>query len=136
MAKAKKTAPASAPATEAAAAKPAKKKKAPAKAAAPAQTAEPMIDTNLAAAMAAKRLVNREELAAAGNAPHTESAAFKQMKENLHKPTGQNTPGFLQTPMGGKKFNNSVPGRHQQLGRNQTFGADVNRTGVPRRTGG
>jgi hypothetical protein len=141
MAKAKKAekstdAPAPAPTQEKpkSAAKPAKKKAT--KAAAPAQPAAPMIDTQLAASVAAKQLVRREDIAAAAAAPQGESAAFKQMKENVHKPTGQNTPSFLQTPAGAKKFNNAVPGRHQQLGRNQTFGADVNRTGVPRRTGG
>jgi hypothetical protein len=94
-----------------------------------------MIDTNLAAATAAKFVAKKTEIAAASTAGSGESSAFKQMKESLHKPAGS-TPSFLQAVAPAKKFNNSVPGRHQQLGRNQTFGADVNRTGVPRRTGG
>ena len=140
MAKEKKQpSAASASASNKAAAQPSAKgsKKKAAKAAVPAQSAAPMIDTNLAAVVAARRLAHRDELAAASATPsHGESAAFKQMKENLHKPAGQNMPPALQSPVAGKKFNNAVPGRHQQLGRNQTFGADVNRTGVPRRTGG
>ena len=97
----------------------------------------PMIDTNLAAATAAKAVAHKDEIAAAtGTRGSGESAAFKQMKDNLHKPVGQNTPSFLHSIAPAKKFNPSIPGRNQQIGRNQTFGADVNRTGVPRRTGG
>jgi len=58
------------------------------------------------------------------------------MKENLHKPAGGNVPSFLQNMAPAKKFNPSVPSRNKQIGHNQTFGADVNRTGVPRRTEG
>ncbi|HZL38076.1 MAG TPA: hypothetical protein VFC78_22360 [Tepidisphaeraceae bacterium] len=109
-----------------------------AQAAAPAP-ATPMIDTNLAASAAAKMLMHKDDLAAAhgdAGAPRpAESASFKHLKESLHKPGGQNTPSFLQSLTPNKKFNSS-PNRHQQVGRNQTFGADVNRTGVPRRTGG
>lgn len=110
--------------------------KAPAKPAAPAPPPVPVIDTNLAASTAAKLVAHKDELAAPAGPASGESAAFKQMKENLHKPAGGSVPSFLQNVIPGKKFNNSVPSRNQQIGRNQTFGADVNRTGVPRRTGG
>ena len=103
--------------------------------AAPALAAAPQIDTGLAAATAAKLVAHKDELAAASAPTSGESAAFKQLKENLHKPAGHAPPSFLQAIAPTKKFNNSVPGRGQ-VGRNQTFGADVNRTGVPRRTGG
>jgi hypothetical protein len=114
----------------------AKKADKAAKKAPPPQADMPLIDTNLAAATAAKRVANKDDLAATAGPASGESTAFKQMKENLHKPAGQSSHSFLQTGVGGKKFNNSVPGRNQQVGRNQTFGADVNRSGVPRRTGG
>ncbi|MDB5304982.1 MAG: hypothetical protein JWM97_2531 [Phycisphaerales bacterium] len=114
---------------------PAKKAvKAPAKSAAP--SGVPLIDTSLAASTAAKLVARKDEVAAASNAPQQgESAAFRHMKENLHRPAGQNTPSFLQNPAQNKKFN-SLPTGRKEVGRNQTFGADVNRSGVPRRTGG
>ena len=122
------------------AAKPAKDAaggKKPAAKAAPVAPAVPLIDTNLAASTAAKMVANKKDERAAASSPGSgESAAFKQMKENLHKPVGGTTPSFLQNGPQGKKFNPSVPNRNQQVGHNQTFGADVNRTGVPRRTGG
>jgi hypothetical protein len=136
MAKAKKQ---SSEGTPAAATNPTAKKvgkKAAEPAAKPAQPLAPMIDTNLAAATAAKFVARKEDLGASPAPSHGESTAFKQMKENLHKPVGGSTPSFLQNIVPAKKFNNSIPGKNQQLGRNQTFGADVNRTGVPRRTGG
>ena len=144
MAKAKKQPSEGTPAAASTepAAKPAAKKagkpaaKKTTQAAKPAQPMAPMIDTNLAAATAAKFVARKEDLGAAPAPAHGETSAFKQMKENLHKPVGGSTPSFLQNLTPGKKFNNSIPGRNQQLGRNQTFGADVNRTGVPRRTGG
>ncbi|HZK79557.1 MAG TPA: hypothetical protein VFC46_00780 [Humisphaera sp.] len=107
------------------------------KPAAPKTPAAPVIDTGMAAAMAARRVLQHKDegAPAAAPTPRGESASFKQMKENLHKPAGQASPSFLQNVVPTKKFNPSVPGR-QQVGRNQTFGADVNRSGVPRRTGG
>lgn len=116
---------------------PANKKSSTAKAksAAPAPQA-PLIDTNLAASVAAKMLVHKDLLTnAAQSSDAAESDAFKQLKEGVHKPIGNTTPTFLQSLTPDKKFN-AIPNRHQQIGRNQTFGADVNRTGVPRRTGG
>jgi hypothetical protein len=133
MAKAKKELTAATPA--AAKKAPARKPpKASAKSASPAGV--PLIDTSLAASTAAKLVARKDEVAAASNAPQQgESAAFRQMKENLHKPVGQSTHSFLQNPSQNKKFNALPTGRKEQS-RNQTFGADVNRSGVPRRTGG
>ena len=107
-----------------------------AKPAAPAAPAVPMIDTNLAASTAAKLIARKDERGAAASSGSGESAAFKQLKENMHRPVGGTVPSFLQDVAPSKKFNNSVPNRNKQVGHNQTFGADVNRTGVPRRTGG
>ncbi len=62
-----------------------------------------------------------------------ESAAFKQMKQGL-----SGTPGLGNLPGGfaaGKKSGPAQKGP-KQVGRNKTFGAATNRTGVPRRTAG
>lgn len=127
------------------------KKKAPAKpAAAAAGGSMPLIDTSLVAETAAKLVMNRALL---GNAPATpapdatgeeeqagaekrETSTFKQLKAGLNKPASQGLDGILGTPQQGKKGNVGFGGGGQQVGRNQTFGADVNRSGVPRRTGG
>jgi hypothetical protein len=134
MAKAKKQPAGESPAAAPRKAPVRKPPEAQAKPAAPAGV--PLIDTSLAASTAAKLVARKDEVAAASNAPQQgESAAFRHMKENLHKPVGQNTPSFLQNPAQNKKFNPLPTGR-KEIGRNQTFGADVNRSGVPRRTGG
>lgn len=93
----------------------------------------PLIDTSLAAAAAAKLVVNRDRLASGGE--KRESGAFKQLKESLSKPASSGPASFLQSTAPQKKSNLPFGGRNQ-VGHNQTFGADVNRTGVPRRTGG
>ena len=102
----------------------------------------PMIDTTLVAQSAARMLA-----AGAGGAIGTsatsrpsESAGFKQLKASLQKPTGGNS--FAGSLLGGhstaKKLGNAGngPAAGPQVGRGQTFGADVNRSSVPRRTGG
>jgi hypothetical protein len=122
---AKKAAPASTSA--------AKTKKA-AKPAAP-PSGVPLIDTSLAAQAAANMVVNRDLLAPKPAGEKKESGSFKQLKESLLKPSVQG-PGGLLSPQGPqKKFNQGFGGRNQ-VGHNQTFGADVNRSGVPRRTSG
>lgn len=107
------------------------------KAAKPAKSAggaEPMIDTALAAQSAAKMLVNKPASADLAAAPKKESAAFKNMKESLNKPhlTGLDNVIGSVSP----QRNNASHFQQRQAGRNQTFGADVNRVGVPRRTPG
>jgi len=67
-------------------------------------------------------------------AARQESASFKQLKEGLNKPASS-VGNLLGAPAGQKKSNLPFGGQKQSF-RNQTFGADVNRTGVPRRTGG
>ncbi|HEV7301728.1 MAG TPA: hypothetical protein VGN72_20495 [Tepidisphaeraceae bacterium] len=98
----------------------------------------PQIDTNLAAAAAAKALAAGRGAAATGaSTPSTgESSAFKQMKAGLNKPTFGGATGNLLNNVPNAKKSNTGFGGGKQLGRNQTFGADVNRTGVPRRTSG
>ena len=105
----------------------------------------PMIDTNLAAQAAAKmfsagRPARGSSAAPASGQPQgaqPQSAMFKQMKDSLSKPhlSGMNSVLDKSAPQGTKRPN--LPGgRNEQIGHNQTFGADVNRAGVPRRTPG
>ena len=112
----------------------------------------PLIDTDLAAAAAASMVLSRATAgpATAGPAPtdgatgagspadspdKRETSTFKQLKQNLSKPAGGGLGGILGAAQAGKKTNQPFGGG-KQVGRNQTFGADVNRSGVPRRTGG
>ncbi len=124
---------------------PASKKAAPrktAKAAGPGQHSMPHVDTNLAAEAAAKMIAQRAieppADAGAGAAPdptRRESSAFKQMKQGLSKPGSQGLGNLLGNSQNQKKSH--VPfGGGPQVRRNQTFGADVSRSSVPRRTGG
>ena len=118
----------------------AKKSAAPA-AAGPAHA--PQIDTSLAASAAAAMILNRAVTGGAGGAggsgaaapPRAESAGFKHLKQGLNQPAGGGLGGLLGGAGQPKKSNQNYGGG-KQVGRNQTFGADVNRAGVPRRTGG
>ena len=115
----------------------ASKRKAPAKSSKAAKRASggaPLIDTNLAASAAAA-LVGRKVSLNGPAAPKQESAAFKQLKQNVSKPHVQGLSNILDTTDQNKKPN--VPfGGGKQVAHNQTFGADVTRSGVPRRTPG
>ncbi len=114
-----------------------KKAKKPAAAAA-ASAGMPMIDTSSAAAAAAKMIGHKlgGDKSAGGSGPaRTESASFRQLKESLNKPAGQGAASFIQSTAPAKKSSSPFGGGNQ-VRHNQTFGADVNRTGVPRRTGG
>jgi hypothetical protein len=139
MAKAKKQQTEEKSAAPAAQSKPAKKpptKKADAKTDnAPARAGMPTLDTSLAAQTAA-RMVARRDMLENARTPEgqTESSAFKQLKENINKPA-HGPSSFLQNTAPQKKSNQPYGGPNQ-VGKNQTFGADVNRTGIPRRTGG
>ena len=93
----------------------------------------PLIDTSLAAAAAAKMVVNRDRLAAGEN--RSGSGLIKHLKDSLNKSTTTGPADFLHTTSPNKNPNLPFGGRNQ-VGHNQTFGADVNRAGVPRRTGG
>ncbi len=98
----------------------------------------PQIDTNLAASAAAKALAAGIGTTSATptGAASQESAGFKQMKAGLNKPAFGGAAGNLLGNMGNAKKSNQPFGGNKQVGRNQTFGADVNRSGVPRRTSG
>ncbi len=104
-------------------------------------SAAPLVDTNLAAQAAAKRVV--AGLAPMGPAmggpqsPTRESASFKHLKDSLSKPAASGLAGMLDKTAGPIQRQPNTPFHGgKQTGRNQVFGADVNRTGVPRRTGG
>src|SRR5688572_11374563 len=119
---------------------PAKKAPAAKKAAAssPAIGGAPLIDTSLAAEAAAKMIANRlgaQGAAGTGTGPQDaqkkESSAFKQLKESLAKPHSQALTGMLDksAPPGQKRPFTPPGGKHASQGQNQTFGADVNRSG-------
>jgi hypothetical protein len=139
MAKAKKTASKEeTPAASAKAKSPGKKPASAAKSAkgGAAAPSAPLIDTSLAAQTAAKLVARRDMLEGARNSEsRQESSSFRQMKESMNKPASQAPASFLQNTAPQKKSNTPFSG-FNQVGKGQTFGADVNRSGVPRRTGG
>ena len=110
------------------------RKKSAAKAPAKSGGGMPQIDTNIAANTAAALVGGRISLNAP-SAPRQESAAFKQMKENVAKPHVQGLSNILDTSNQNKKPNLPIGGG-KQVAHNQTFSADVTRSGVPRRTPG
>jgi hypothetical protein len=97
----------------------------------------PVIDTSLAANTAAALIANKAAKSGggAGAAPKKESAAFKQLKAGLNKPSAGAMGGAFGIAGQAKKSHLPHAGG-KQVGHNQTFGADVNRSGVPRRTPG
>lgn len=112
-----------------------KKKPAAKKAAATAPAAMQSVDTSLAAENAARMLVSKFNKPAGAKAtPAPESAMFRQLKEGLNKPHSAAMSNLLDKSQG-PQHAKSHP-QMKQVGHNQTYGADVNRTGVPRRTPG
>jgi hypothetical protein len=97
----------------------------------------PVIDTAAAAAAAAALVAGGITTPSpeAATAPRKESSMFKQIKQGMaNKPA---LGGILDKGGSASKKSGSPFGHgYKQVGHNQTFGADVNRTGVPRRTGG
>lgn len=96
-------------------------------------TQAPLIDTSLAANAAAALVAGKVALPNAANAPKKESASFKNFKAGLNKPAAL---GGAFGVIGQSKKSQQSHGGGKQAGHSQTFGADVNRTGVPRRTPG
>lgn len=77
---------------------------------------------------------------AAGDAPTdapAESSGFKNLKDSINKPHATALGNMLDksTPAGKNKPTQAFA-FGKQVGHNQTFGADVNRRSVPRRTAG
>src|SRR5438093_566336 len=109
-------------------------KKKPAKPAGAAGSA-PAIDTRLTANAAAAFVANRIGMNRGAAATKPESSAFKQLKENLNKPHVQGLKTVLDNSSQVKRSNLPMPGG-KQVAQNQTYNADVTRSGVPRRTAG
>jgi hypothetical protein len=89
-----------------------------------------LIDTSLAAAAAARLLAHRN----AASSSKGDTALMNQLKQANRPAASLSTvlgtgSDALKKATGHSEFN-------KQVGRNQTYGADVNRTGVPRRTSG
>ncbi len=100
----------------------------------PAAAASPF-DTTLAASAAAKMVAQGATPPVSLAGEHHESAAFKKLKESLSKPSTQGIANFISSTAPAKKGGQPFTAPNQ-VKRGQTFGADVNRSGVPRRTGG
>jgi len=136
MAKAKKESVPKKEKAPGAAKKPAAKKAAPAP---EGDSGGVFVDTSFAAESAARLLAARVPTKAGpgeGSA-RPESAMFRNLKDGLAKPASQAISNLLDKHGSPTHKKSSLPfGPNQQIGRNQTFGADVNRAGVPRRTGG
>jgi hypothetical protein len=89
------------------------------------------------AAVAAALVGNKVQLPASSGQVAPQSASFRAMKDSLNKPHSQTIGGILDknSPLGQKK--SAAPfAANRQVGHSQTFGADVSRKNVPRRTGG
>jgi len=141
MAKAKKS-ETSKPAAKAEKAAPAAaskaKKPAPGKKPATHPSGHPMIDTSFAASAAAKMLAagsNKSAPTPNASATKPESAMFKNLKAGLNKPSSSAMSNLLEKSHG-PQTTKSHTGFNKQVGHNQTYGADVTRSGVPRRTPG
>jgi hypothetical protein len=95
------------------------------------------IDPAKSAASAAAMVAHKVSSPAPSQGPKVESSGFRNLKESLAKPHAQGIGGMLDklTPTGQKKSNTPFAAS-KQVGHNQTFGADVSRRSVPRRTGG
>ena len=118
---------------------PAKEAAVPAKAAKPAKpqaAGVPMIDTSLAAAAAARMLAFSKR--AKDDQKKSESSLVKQIKNELNRPHAASVSNVLNKsmPQGAAKPSSLPFDQKKQVGHNQTFGPDVTRTGVPRRTSG
>jgi hypothetical protein len=97
--------------------------------------ASPLLDS--AASAAAALVGNKISLPEPGQTPPAESSNFRQLKESLSKPHSQTMGNLLDKISSTGQKKSALPfGGGKQVGHNQTFGADVNRRNVPRRTGG
>jgi len=100
------------------------------------------IDTNLVAQAAAmaignKALMHERQTDSDSSDAKKETSTFKQLKESLAKPGGASLSNLLHATGGAESKKSNLPfAGGKQVGRNQTFGADVARSGVPRRTPG
>jgi hypothetical protein len=97
----------------------------------------PAINTAHAAESAAKLVAAKVAVGTASATGGRESSGFKNLKDSLANPTSNTVANFLDKSAGPGQKKSSLPHYGgKQVGRNQTFGADVSRSSVPRRTGG
>ena len=100
----------------------------------------PMVDTGLAAQAAARMLSAGFGGKSAAPSTGKEGSLIKQLKADLKKPASAGLDNLLDKTGGANQKRPNLPfgnaGASKQVGHNQTFGADVNRVNVPRRTGG
>lgn len=97
----------------------------------------PLIDPGQSAAAAAALVANKVSASSPAQGPKAESSGFRNLKQSMIKPHAQTIGGVLDkmAPAGQKR--SAAPfGAGKQVGHNQTFGADVSRRNVPRRTNG
>lgn len=105
----------------------------------PMPTGDPMIDTSLAAENAARMLAagfSRRERHAQDDDEKKEGSLIKQLKAELNKPAAHAVSSVLDKSAGAGQKRPNLPFGRKQVGHNQTFGPDLTRSGVPRRTGG
>jgi hypothetical protein len=105
----------------------------------PSITSNSVSDPAQVAAAAAAFVAHRVSTTAASSKEETktESSSFKNLKDSLNKPHAQSIGGLLDKTGAPGQKKSAVPfGDGRQVKHNQTFGADVNKMSVPRRTGG
>lgn len=96
----------------------------------------PLVDTSLAAEAAARMLLARAKSEPADEQKKGGSL-IEQLKADLNRPHSTTVANLLDKSAGPANKRPNLPtGPLNQRGHNQTFGADVNRVNVPRRTGG
>jgi hypothetical protein len=97
----------------------------------------PLINTDFAAQSAARMLLARKSGGINTETGRKESSTFKQMKDGLAKPHLSGMNNLLDsTATPGSNRTNQPFQQQNQRGSANTHGADVARTGVPRRTPG
>ena len=99
-----------------------------------ATSAAPMVDTNLAAQAAAKMLVAKKSESSAST--RKGGGLINQLKAQLNRQSSASVSGMLDksAPTGAKKPH--LPFGGKQVAHHQTYGGDITRSGVPRRTPG
>jgi hypothetical protein len=111
------------------------KKKADHKSPAAPSAAAPLIDPSHSTAAAAAMVKHKVSGPLTARAK-TESSTFRNLKESLSKPSN-NIGGILdKIAPNTQKYSTGHASGGKQVGHNQTFGADVARRNVPRRTNG
>jgi hypothetical protein len=102
-----------------------------------ASAAPPLVDPAQSAAAAAALVGHKVVLPASAPGAKTESTSFRHLKDSLSKPHSQTIGGVLdKIAPTFQKYTGGPTQGGKQVGHNQTFGADVARKNIPRRTAG